>query len=369
MHTQPDDRTVDRAYAVIMAGGKGERFWPLSTSKTPKQMLALVGGKPLLAMSVDRLAGLLPPERVLVVTSADLVEASREVCPELPPENIFGEPFGRDTAAACALGTVLVKARDPNGIVCVMTADHVIRDEERFRAVLRAGIGMAVPGGSIITIGIKPTFPSTGFGYIEAGEPVDGGGDVQFFNAKRFVEKPDRDTAETYLEAGNFCWNSGMFIWSVETFESELKQHRPVLFEMNERLQPTVGTKDFAPAVEREYGKLEKISVDFAVMEKASHIVMAEGEFGWDDVGSWPALEHHFEIDEDGNVLIGNCEDIDSSGNVVVSDERLTALIGVKDLVVVQAPGATLICHKDRAQDVKKLVRMLGESGKHHDLL
>jgi len=360
---------IDHAYAIIMAGGKGERFWPLSTSKRPKQMLSLVGGRPMLGTSVERMQGLIPSERVIVITSADLAEVAQESAPELPAENIIGEPFGRDTAAACALGTALVRQRDENGIVCILTADHVIRDVPRFQQLLTEGIRQSASGERLVTIGIEPEFPSTGFGYIESAEAIEGVGEIPFFKAKRFVEKPDRETAEKYLAAGNYCWNSGMFIWSAAMFMEELRLHQPALAEMAERVSPSIGTPDFDKVLEEEYGKLEKISVDYAIMEKTERLVMARCAFGWSDVGSWEALEDHFEKDAAGNVLIGKAETVDASGNVVVSDERLTALIGVKDLVVVQAPGATLVCPKDRAQDVKQMVRLLGEKGDYTDLL
>jgi len=362
-------KALDRAYAVIMAGGRGERFWPLSTSKRPKQMLCLVGDKPLMAMSAERMAGLVPPERVIVVTGADLAAAAAAAAPGLPCTNIVGEPFGRDTAAACALGTALVRKRDPEGIVCILTADHIIKDAPRFREILAAAIGVAGAGDRLVTIGVEPAYPSTGFGYIEAGERVAAPGNVPFFRAKRFVEKPDRATAGKYLAAGSYCWNSGMFVWSCGLFLEELKKHRPPLARMVDAVTPAIGTPDFDRVLEAEYGKLERISVDYAIMEKTDRMVMARGAFGWDDVGSWPALQNHLDRDADGNVVTGKCEALDSSGNVVVSKERLTALIGVKDLVVVQAPGATLICRKDRAEEVKEMVKRLGAKPEYRDLL
>jgi len=352
-----------------MAGGKGERFWPLSTSEHPKQMLALVGDRPLITLAVERLDGLVPVEDIVVVTSAALVQATLEALPGLPPENVVGEPFGRDTAAACALALALVKARDPEAAFCILTADHIMGELDVFRSTLRQGFALALARPVLITIGIPPTFPSTGFGYIEAGDRVEAEGDVEFFDALRFVEKPDTQKAATYLETGRFYWNAGMFIWSVPTLESALQAHCPQLRQMCDRLLPTVGTPELMPALDAEYSKLEKISVDYALMEKAENIVMAKGVFPWDDVGSWLALENHFEGDASGNIVVGSCESIDSGGNIVMSNERLTALVGVRDLVVVQAKGATLVCRKDRSQDVKKLVKLLGEKGEYGSVL
>jgi len=360
---------LKHAYAIILAGGKGERFWPLSTAARPKQFLSIVGDLPLLARSVACLEGLIPLDRILVVTGADLVERTREAVPGLPAENIVGEPFGRDTGAACAVGAVQVKARDADGVCCVLTADHVIGDLPLFHATLREAAGIAASADVLLTIGIRPRFASTGFGYIEAGDPFPHDGRLEFYRAVRFVEKPDAATARRYLEAGNFYWNSGMFVWSAAALERALGQHRRPLAEMAARLLPAAGTDAFPAALEAEYKRLEKISIDYAVMEKADNIVMVQGRFPWDDVGSWPSLANHFPADEDGNVIVGSCEAVDSRGNVVVSKERLTALIGVKDVVVVQAGGATLVCAKDRAQDVKKMVRRLAEQEAYRGLL
>lgn len=356
-------------YAVILAGGKGERFWPLSTARRPKQLLSLVGGKPLIVRAVDRLEGVIPPERVYVITNADTVAATREVAPELPPENIIGEPIGRDTAAAIALGAALVKARDPGGAFCVLTADHIMGDLDVFRSTIREGLSLASREDLLITIGIRPAFASTGYGYIESGESLAENEGVVFLRARRFVEKPDRKTAEEYISSGRFFWNSGMFIWSVRAFASALRKHRPVLADLIERLAPVAGTPGFEQAMGEAYERLEKISIDYALMEKADNIAMARGEFAWDDVGSWTALENHLPRDAAGNVAVGSVEELDASGNIVVSDGRLTALVGVKDMIVVHAAGATLVCRKDKAQSVKKIVEKLRASGRYDEVL
>lgn len=359
----------DNTYAVIMAGGKGERFWPMSTTKRPKQVLSLVGGKPLLAIAVDRLEGLIPPERVIVITGADLVRATLRAAPNLPPENVIGEPFGRDTAAAVALASAIVKSRHPDGSFCILTADHIIKDLDVFRQTLREGLEIADEQDVLMTIGINPTFPSTGFGYIESGEGFDHKGSVEFKKAIRFVEKPDPRTAQKYIESGDFCWNSGMFVWSVKSIQKALADHQPQLLDMANNMEKVAGTDKFDDALAEEYGKLEKISIDYAIMEKADNIIMARGTFRWYDVGSWPALEEHFDVDKTKNVLIGQCEALESSNNVIVSNERLTALIGVNDLVVVQAENATLVCSKEKAQDVKKMVQLLSEKGDYDHIL
>ncbi len=355
-------------FAVIMAGGKGERFWPLSTSARPKQVLSLIGGRPMLAQAVERLSGFIPPERILIITSASLVDVSRKAVPELPPENVIGEPCGRDTAAACALGAAIVKARCPDGAFCILTADHVIKHVDRFQRILLRGFEQAEQADTLVTIGIKPLFPSTGFGYIECGDRLSDG-DVRFFKALRFVEKPDAQTAAGYLQSGRYVWNSGMFIWKADTLLNALQQFEKPVHDMAVAMLPVVDTAAFGAALVREYNRLGRISIDYAVMEKAGNIVTAEGDFEWFDVGSWSALEDHFPADAAGNVIVGDGSVLDCRGNIVVSHDRLTALIGVEDLVVVHAENATLICPKARAQDVKKMVQQLAEHGRHANLL
>lgn len=356
-------------YAVIMAGGKGERFWPLSTSKCPKQLLALVGDKPLIAQAVDRLDGLVPPENVFVVTNADLVEATRRAAPLLPPENIIGEPVGRDTAAAVACGGALVKARDENGVFAVLTADQVMRDLDVFSSTLRGGMELAEKNDILVTIGIKPTYPATGFGYIESGEPFKTVEGVEFRKADRFVEKPDETTAVEYLDTGRFYWNSGMFIWSVPALSKAFGAHCPEMLDLLNTLSDFASKGSIDEGMAETYPSLGKISVDYALMEKADNIVMACGTFYWDDVGSWPALENHFDHDGSGNTRIGRVETLDAEGNIILSKNRLTAVIGVKDLIVVQAAGVTLVCPKDRAQDIKQMVVALRENGSYDEFL
>lgn len=356
-------------YAVIMAGGKGERFWPLSTSKHPKQLLALVGDKPLIAQAVDRLNGLVPPENIFVVTNADLVEATQEAAPLLPPENIVGEPIGRDTAAAVACGGALVKARDENGVFAVLTADQVMGDLDVFFATIKGGMDLAGQNDILVTIGIQPTFPATGFGYIESGDFFERAEGVEFRKANRFVEKPDEPTASQYLSTGKFYWNSGMFIWSVPALEKAFAAHCPDMRQLMDRLTDYARQGKIVEGMNATYPDLGKIAIDYALMEKADNIIMACGTFAWDDVGSWPALESHFPKDDADNTLIGQVETLDSGNNIILSRDRLTAVIGVDGLVVVQADGVTLVCPKDRAQDIKQMVVALREKGTCDDLL
>jgi mannose-1-phosphate guanylyltransferase len=356
-------------YAVILAGGRGERFWPLSTSRLPKQLLSLVGGKPLLTRALDRLKGLISPDRIYVITNRDLIAATRRAVPGLSQRNIVGEPVGRDTAAAIAVGGALVGARDSEAILCVLTADHMIGDLDVFRGTLRAGLEMAMREDVLVTIGIKPAGPSTAYGYIESGKSIGSRRGVGFRQVRRFVEKPDAEKAKRYCTSGRHFWNSGMFVWSVRTLSAALQKHRPDLAVMMRELTSHAGTRGFQVALASHYRGLEKISIDYALMEKAENIVMAEGEFSWDDLGSWTALENQLPKDALGNVVLGSCASLASADNIVVSRNRLTALIGVKDLIVVQADGVTLVCPKSRAQDVKKMVERLKAGGRHGEVL
>ncbi len=354
---------MDNAYAVILAGGRGERFWPLSRAARPKQLLALTGDSPLIAEAVQRLDGLIPPERVLVITNADLVDATREAVPEVPPEQVIGEPVGRDTAPAVALALALVRHRDPDGVFCVLTADHIIGDIPLFQKTLRAGLETAAHRDAIVTIGIEPTEPATGYGYIQCGEREGEVEGIALYRADSFREKPDDATARHYLEAGRYLWNSGMFIWSARTLKASFEQHAPALADLAERMERAAGTDGFEATLAEVYRDVRKISIDYALMEHADEVLTIPGTFPWDDVGAWTALPNHLPADEDGNTALGTLEALDAQNNIVYSPDRLTALIGVDDLVVIHAEGATLVCHRSRAQEIKNMVARLRERG------
>ena len=381
---------MENRYAVIIAGGRGERFWPLGRASRPKQFVDLFGGKPLIRIAAERLEGVVPPDHLFVVTSRDLVPATREALPDLPPSQIVGEPFGRDTAAACALGTELVahhaqlavslqagnasinnsaplrEGGAPKGrgepTLAILTADQIMVDVDKFRRTLSDCFSIAESEPSIVTIGIEPTFPSTGFGYIEAADRLDTGTETVFHAVQRFVEKPDADTAAAYLAGGRHLWNSGMFLWGVRTFRDALHRFQPALAAGFDALAPAIGAPDFEERLEAFYNTLGKISVDYAIMEHADNIVMARGTFGWDDVGSWTAVPNHFPADADGNVAIGACETLDASGNILLSREEghLVAVLGAKDLVVVHTKDATLVCPRSEAPRLKTLVQQIG---------
>ncbi len=362
---------LKHAYAVILAGGQGERFWPLSTTRRPKQLLSLFGDRPLIAAAVNYVQKLIPPQRIYIITRANLVKPTRQALPDFPCPNIIGEPVGRDTAAAITLGAACIQARDPQAVFCVLTADHLIGQRPVFQRTLKAALLAAASSSCLLTIGIKPTFPSTAFGYIEAGRrwsAPGAGRSTQFVKAKRFIEKPDHSTALGYLKTGRFFWNSGIFIWSLHTFQQALASFCPELFAMLNRIVPRLNSPGFSRILQAEYKRLKKISVDYAILEKAPNIVMAKGTFAWNDVGSWSALEKHVAADARGNVILGRAVSLDSTNNIVVAGTGLLALIGVQDLIVVRSGRATLVCSKQRAEDVKKMVELL-RCKRHKDVL
>jgi mannose-1-phosphate guanylyltransferase len=352
---------MKHAYAVILAGGSGERFWPLSTKARPKQFISLFGGRPLLSLAVERLHGLIPADRIFIITADRLVEDTAAAAWNVPRANIVGEPCKRDTAPAIAVACGLVQQRDPEGVVCILTADQLMSDVETFRLTLADSIKVAAREAVIVTMGILPDYAATGFGYIEAGEALETRTVTLFNKALRFVEKPDAYTAARYVESGKYYWNAGMFIWKTATMRQALGDYAPDLAQLCDSVAEAGAPDELDALLRRAYPSLRAISIDYAVMEHAKNIVMARGAFGWDDVGSWPSVAGHFSADLDGNVVIGSCEQMEAQNNIVVSENRLTAMIGVRGLVVVQSENATLICPKERSEEVKKLLRRIAE--------
>ncbi|MCH6256581.1 NTP transferase domain-containing protein [Puniceicoccaceae bacterium K14] len=358
-------------YIVIMAGGKGERFWPASRLKRPKHLLPIVGDKPMLTQTVDRLGSLIPIENIFVITNSEQVEGVHEVCPNLPEANVVAEPVGRDTAAAVGLAMLLVKRQNPEATLAMLPADAFIKNSEAFQGALDVAFKAAEASANLVTIGIQPTEPATGYGYINRGEVCDTIEGREVFKVKQFKEKPDLETAKEYLASGEYFWNAGMFVWSVAAIEGALSKYTPVLKTgLDEIESGLVAGKELKDLLEELYPTLEKISVDFAIMEKADNVVTMASTFDWDDVGAWPAIERHFPKDESGNVCDGLAVFEDSSDNIVVgSNGHLVGLVGVEGLIVVHTKDATLVCKKDEAQKIKALVKGLGASGDYKDLL
>ena len=344
-----------------MAGGRGERFWPQSRLKKPKHLLPIVGDAPMLAQTVDRLKDLVSPEHVFVITNAEQRDAVLESCPQLLPERVIGEPQGRDTAAAVGLAALLVEHTEPGAAFALLPADHVIADSGGFCKVLAGAFEAAEKEDFLVTIGIRPDFPATGYGYLKQGIKVDGLAALPVHKVERFVEKPDLERAQKYLHEGGYFWNAGMFVWRPEVILQAIRTHAPALSIGLDTLSASwQESGSVIQAMDMVYPKLEKISIDFAVMEKAEGVVMLESAFDWDDVGEWPAIARHYPSDDHENVFKGNGSALDASGNLAYAEPGHTiSLLGVKDLIVVQSGDATMVCHKDYAQQVKALAQQV----------
>src|SRR5437763_4314189 len=332
-------------YALILAGGSGERFWPLSRRARPKQLLSLVSDKTLLEQTLARLEGLVPNERILVLTNAEQESAVRKLLGNFPKENIIAEPAKRDTAAAVALGTGWVVARDHAATMLILPADHVISNQVAFQESLALAADAAEETGELVTIGIKPTWACPGYGYIEQGTPVRlRKRSDAVHRVLRFREKPNLDLAESFLRKGNFRWNAGMFVWSVPTVLREFNRQAPELADFISQLR---APKNFEKALRERFSKLPRISFDYAIMEKADRVLVVEASFDWDDIGSWRAVANYFEKDNQGNAANGAITALDSSHNIIFQQGGTTiALLGVRALMVVRTQAALWVCHR-----------------------
>ena len=350
----------DSIYALILAGGSGERFWPLSRRARPKQLLRLVSDKTLLEETLARLEGLIPNERILILTNTEQESAVRNLLGKFPNENIVAEPAKRDTAAAIALGTGWVAVRDHAALMVVLPADHVIASRAAFRETLALAADAAQETSELVTIGIKPTWACPGFGYIEHGKPVRlrrRPDSEAIHRVRRFREKPNLDLAESFLRKGHFRWNAGMFVWAVPTVLREFNRHAPELADFISQLRVP---GNFEKALRDRFSKLPRISFDYAILEKADRVLVVEAGFDWDDIGSWRAVANYFEKDEHGNAANRPITAIDSSNNIVFEEDGTTvALLGVHDLIVVRTPDAVLICHRHEAERIKDLIGKL----------
>lgn len=371
-----DADTSRNRYVIILAGGRGERFWPVSREKHPKQLLRLLGERSFLQQTVDRVRPLVPPANILVITNAAQVPEVRRQLPRLPKENVLAEPVGRDTCAAVTLGAAVVGARATTAVMAVLPADHVIPEEQRFQQVLGEAFDLAGRGQVIITIGIQPTEPATGYGYIKLGPELPPPAGVKryrtsFFKAEQFKEKPDLATAMEYVNSGRYRWNAGMFVWSFVTLTNGLEMHQP---QMHAACQRWFAAAAKSPAaltrvLAKDYPDLRRISIDYALLEKAHNVVCADGAFAWDDLGAWPALARHVKPDLEGNAAVAEFVHVDAARNIIY-DARgpgrraPVALVGVRDTIVVLTDDATLVADKHQAQRIKDLVRKLAADPK-----
>ncbi len=366
--------TSDR-FAIIMAGGRGERFWPVSREKSPKQLIKLLGDRSFLQQAVDRVLPVVPLKNIFIITTEAQAGEVRKQLPKLPKENVVAEPIGRDTCAAVTLGAALVGARSTTAVMAVLPADHVIPEEKKFQQVLGDAFDLASRGQAIVTIGIKPTEPATGYGYIRVGEPLPAPPGAKayktvFHRAEQFVEKPNYDTALGYLQSGQYRWNAGMFIWSFVTITEGLQKHQPEMYAACQRWFAVANQPPkLAKVLAKEYPEIKRISIDYALMEHAHNVVVADGAFDWDDLGSWTALGRHLKHDAEGNAAQAEFIHVDGARNIIYdarSKERRTpiAVVGLRDSILVQTDDAVLLAHKSQAQKVKELVKKLAEDTK-----
>jgi mannose-1-phosphate guanylyltransferase len=345
-------------YALIMAGGSGTRMWPRSTPAYPKQFLKLTGELTMLQEAQARLMPLVSAEQVLVATNREYVPIVAQQLPAVPQQNILGEPAGRGTAAAIGLAAIHLRRRDPEAIMAVVTADHLIRNTERFRDVLAAAAEVAKQG-QLVTLGIHPTYPETGYGYIQRGSALPSVNNFDMYQVARFAEKPDRTRAEQYVLRGDYAWNSGMFVWSVARILAEIETHMPELYTGLQAIEHVLDLPDAEQSLTSIWSHLPTQTIDYGVMEKATDVAVIPVEIGWSDVGSWAAVYDVLPHDEQENAVVGMHISPDSKRNLIYSPDRVVATIGLEDMIVVDTPEVVLICPRDRAQDVRLLAALL----------
>ncbi|SKA03724.1 mannose-1-phosphate guanylyltransferase [Selenihalanaerobacter shriftii] len=349
---------------LIMAGGIGSRFWPLSRKHQPKQFLNLVDeDQSMIQATVSRISELASHEDIFIATNQDYATDIQMQLSEIPKDNITIEPMGKNTAACIGLAALYIERKDPEAVMVVLPSDHLIKNQERYLEIVEEAAEIAKMEDRLVTIGIKPNHPETGYGYIHYDQKDKLEGNEDIFAVKEFTEKPDRKTAKQFLDQGTYLWNSGMFVWQVSTIRKMFKKYMPKLHQALERMKEAIGTESEFEVLTKEFEKLDSISIDYGIMEKADDIYVIPGDFGWDDVGSWPALERVREADKAGNVVKGNHIGLETKNSIIQGNGKLITTVGLEDVVIVDTEDAILICDKKKAQDIKKLRKQLAESG------
>ncbi len=351
-----------RVFALIMAGGVGARFWPRSREKCPKQLLPITGEGTLIQNTVARLDGIVDKKNIYIVTNKIQKSPIIKQLPTIPPNNILVEPIGRNTAPCIGLASLFMRRIDPDAVMVVLPADHIIKDVGEFHRIVSIGIQVASETKGLVTIGIKPDRPETGYGYIQVLEEAQDKNPYSLqgvYKVKTFAEKPNLQTAERFLESGDFVWNSGMFIWRIDTILKEIKEHLPELHQELQNIDAVLGTEKYTPTLEHVYGILRGISIDYGVMEKAQQVYVLKGDFGWSDIGSWDEVYRIAEKDEHGNVVLGNVIIKDVNNSIIQSTEKVVGVIGLDDIIVINTEDALLICKRGKSQEVKEIVDYL----------
>lgn len=362
---------MPNVYAVIMAGGVGSRFWPRSREKSPKQLLEIIGRGTMIQNTLARITDIIPATNTYVVTNK--VQKSKVVkqLPQIPEEQILVEPLGRNTAPCIGLASLFIQRRDPNAVMVVLPADHVMKNEEEFRRVLLLASEVAAESGSLVTIGIKPDRPETGYGYIQVIDDHDT--ENPFFSrgafrVKTFAEKPNHETALKFLHSGDFLWNSGMFVWRVDAIMNEIERLLPEMFSELKKIGEAIDTREYDHILDTVYRIIRSISIDYGVMEKARSVFVIKGDFGWSDVGSWDEVYRISGKDDEGNVITGRTYLQETKNSIIYANDKFVATIGVEDLIVIVAENAVLVCKRGQSQDVKEVVDFLRRK-QHNDFL
>lgn len=347
-------------YAVIMSGGVGSRFWPKSRKHKPKQFLRTVGAKTMIQTTVERIGGVVPMDRIYIVTNGQYINTLESQIPEILPENILIEPYNRDTATCIGLAAVHLLKKDPDAVMVILPSDHLIFDQDEFVGTIRDAITVAKETNSLVTMGIKPTRPETAYGYIEAGRPLDQY-DCPIYTAKRFIEKPNKVKAMEFLYKGTYLWNSGMFAWKASVLMEEIYRFLPELYESLMEISDAIGTPEQESVLNKIYQEIDGISIDYGIMERSTKVLVIEADFKWDDIGSWTALERFFDKDQNGNIVQGLNSKIDTRQCIIFGEDRLIATIGVDDLIIVDTGDVVLVCDKSRDQDIKEMLKIIVE--------
>ena len=357
--------------AVLMAGGRGQRFWPHSRFDTPKQLLSITGGNSMIRETVNRVSPLIDLSDVFISTTEDLFDGIKDALPEIDYLNYILEPVGRDTAACIGLAAVVIEHRykDPDTTMITLPIDHIIKDGEKFLKAIKEACKLARATGNLITIGIKPSRPETGYGYICVGEEVEKTDNITACVVNNFTEKPDLETAKIFISEGNYLWNSGIFVWTCRDILKAIEKEAPKLHEGLMKIKDSLGTLQKKEVVKEVFYGLDKISIDYAIMEKVSNRLVVKGDFNWDDIGSWTSMERIFPQDKDGNVVQGGHEGVDTKRCVIVNDEGLIVTIGLSDLVIVSSGDIKLIYPKKREGDLKKIIKSIANNEKYKKYL